>query len=100
MFNKVLHEQRDSLRMKIYVPSTDAERVMAEASKRMDSSPVFLVLLLLVAYKSNAMPTFSTGHTTDGNIIHTRLTHTFNGPFSGTTQVSRYQKGKNQSGFY
>ena len=33
--------------------------------------------------------------------LHTH-THTqpFNGPFSGTTQVSRYQKGKNQSGFY
>jgi len=33
-----------------------------------------------------------------------RATHThtlpFNGPFSGTTQVSQYQKGKNQSGFY
>jgi len=27
-------------------------------------------------------------------------THTFNSSFSGTTQVSRYQKGKNQSGFY
>ena len=27
-------------------------------------------------------------------------THPFNGPLSGTTQVSRYQKGKNQSGFY
>ena len=27
-------------------------------------------------------------------------THPFNCPFSGTTQVSRYQKGKNQSGFY
>ena len=27
-------------------------------------------------------------------------THTFNGPFSGTTQVSGYQKGKNQSGFF
>ena len=26
--------------------------------------------------------------------------HPFNGPFSGTTQVSQYQKGKNQSGFY
>ena len=26
-------------------------------------------------------------------------THTFNGPFSGTTRVSRYQKGENQSGF-
>jgi len=24
----------------------------------------------------------------------------FNGPLSWTTQVSRYQKGKNQSGFY
>jgi len=27
-------------------------------------------------------------------------THPFNGPFSRTTRVSRYQKGKNQSGFY
>jgi len=27
-------------------------------------------------------------------------THPFNGPLSGTTQVSQYQKGKNQSGFY
>jgi len=27
-------------------------------------------------------------------------THPFNGPFSGTTRVSRYQKGKNQCGFY
>ena len=27
-------------------------------------------------------------------------THPFNGPLSGTTRVSRYQKGKNQSGFY
>jgi len=26
--------------------------------------------------------------------------HPFNGPFSRTTWVSRYQKGKNQSGFY
>ena len=29
-----------------------------------------------------------------------QVTHTFNGPFSGTTQVSQYQKGKTQSGFY
>jgi len=27
-------------------------------------------------------------------------TYPFNGPFSGTTRVSQYQKGKNQSGFY
>ena len=30
----------------------------------------------------------------------TTHTHPFNGPLSGTTRVSRYQKGKNQSGFY
>ena len=29
----------------------------------------------------------------------TSHTHTFNGPFSGTTRVSRYQKG-NRFGFY
>jgi len=28
-----------------------------------------------------------------------RHTHAFNGPFSGTTQVSRYQKGKNNLDF-
>ena len=33
--------------------------------------------------------------------LHTDThTHSFNGPFSGTTQVSRYQIGKNLSGFY
>ena len=32
-------------------------------------------------------------------VSHTH-THPFNGPFSGTTRVSRYQKGKNQSGIY
>ena len=33
------------------------------------------------------------------NWTHTH-THPFNGPLSGTTWVSRYQKGKNQSRFY
>jgi len=28
------------------------------------------------------------------------LTHTFNGPLSGTTRVSQYQKGKNRSGYF
>jgi len=32
------------------------------------------------------------------NIAYTH-THTFNGPFSGTTQVSRYQKGKTNLDF-
>jgi len=27
-------------------------------------------------------------------------THPFNGPFSWTTRVGRYQQGKNESGFY
>jgi len=30
---------------------------------------------------------------------HTRRTHPFNGPFSGTTRVSRYQKGKTNLDF-
>jgi len=35
-------------------------------------------------------------------LVHWRKRHTltFNGPLSGTARVSRYQKGKNQSGFY
>ena len=28
------------------------------------------------------------------NVVPVTHTHTFNGPFSGTTQVSQYQKGK------
>ena len=36
----------------------------------------------------------------DRTILTTTHTHPFNGPLSGTTRVSRYQKGKNQSGFY
>ena len=35
-----------------------------------------------------------------GRILSHTHTRTFNGPFSGTTQVSQYQKGKTQSGFY
>ena len=31
--------------------------------------------------------------------IHTQTSHPFNGPFSGTTQVSRYQKGKTNLDF-
>ena len=34
------------------------------------------------------------------SVAHTRShTHTFNGPFSGTTRVSRYQKGKTNLDF-
>jgi len=36
---------------------------------------------------------------TFGLNTHTH-TYTFNGPLSGTTRMSWYQKGKNQSGFY
>ena len=35
---------------------------------------------------------------TKKNRIHTH-THPFNGPFSGTTRVSRYQKGKTNADF-
>jgi len=33
-------------------------------------------------------------------VIQQQQQHMFNGPFSGTTQVSQYQKNKNQSGFH
>ena len=33
-------------------------------------------------------------------LIDWKHTHPFNGPFSGTTQVGRYQNRVNQSGFY
>jgi len=35
-----------------------------------------------------------------GGVVHTiDIIHPFNGPFSGTTQVSRYQKGKTNLDF-
>jgi len=35
-----------------------------------------------------------------GSVSHTHIhTHPFNGPFSGTTQVNRYQKGKTNLDF-
>ena len=37
-------------------------------------------------------------HETFNSLLHTH-THPFNGPFSGTTQVSRYQKGKTNLDF-
>jgi len=36
---------------------------------------------------------------TDSHIDTSSHTHPFNGPFSGTTQVSRYQKGKTNQDF-
>jgi len=36
---------------------------------------------------------------TEYHTIAALYTHTFNGPFSGTTQVSRYQKGKTNLDF-
>ena len=33
------------------------------------------------------------------SLVHTHNTHPFNGPLSGTTQVSRYQKGKTNLDF-
>jgi len=36
---------------------------------------------------------------TEGNVSSKLHTHPFNGPFSGTTQVSRYQKGKTNLDF-
>ena len=34
-----------------------------------------------------------------GRAAYSTHTHPFNGPFSGTTQVSRYQKGKTNLDF-
>ena len=51
-------------------------------------------------YKTlSALTTFTCDKLENATFQHTH-THTFNGPLSGTTRVSRYQKGKNQSGFY
>ena len=37
--------------------------------------------------------------TLEASFLSCLHTHTFNGPFSGTTQVSRYQKGKTNLDF-
>jgi len=44
---------------------------------------------ILMSEKERQLPT---------NVVHTH-THPFNGPFSGTTQVSRYRKGKTNLDF-
>ena len=59
-----------------------------------------LPIQVILALVSNA--TYSTILHVHDNITHacTRAhTHTFNGPLSGTTQVSRYQKGKTNLDF-
>jgi len=44
--------------------------------------------------------TFTSLHSIQLSHTHTHThTHPFNGPFSGTTQVSRYQKGKTNLDF-
>ena len=52
----------------------------------------------------NPHPTANTGATvvievTEGKTSGPTHTHPFNGPFSGTTQVSHYQKGKTNLDF-
>jgi len=48
---------------------------------------------------SNLFIYYDIVHSDTHTHTHTH-THPFNGPLSGTTRVSRYQKGKNQSAFY
>ena len=62
------------------------------------------VQLLPVDFYINSTITQPSGYV--GPQIRAKYTHThthtytFNGPLSGTTRMSWYQKGKNQSGFY
>ena len=57
---------------------------------------------LLLAQKKTRPPEKSLAHNGFGHVlcfIHYEHTHTFNGPLSGTTRVSRYQKGKTNLDF-
>ena len=51
------------------------------------------ICLRMVRFAGLCFSCFSIWKLTDG-LIDLTSTHPFNGPFSGTTQVSRYQKGK------
>ena len=61
-------------------------------SKGVDSLSWFLAQRLSSTYPTLNYPNYDTLHT------HTH-THPFNGPFSRTTRVGRYQKGINNLGF-
>jgi len=53
------------------------------------TTEVFLAIRIILSINVHLVTIFSSTHT-----------HPFNGRFSGTTRVSRYQKGKNQSRIY
>jgi len=55
------------------------------------TATVWIIWITLFSCRSYKNPR------TNNSTIRTH-THTFNGPFSGTTQVSRYQKGKTNQG--
>ena len=63
------------------------------------NSPQFPPEVSVLFSINNTHQSFSGSSVPGGITAHTH-TYPFNGPFSGTTQVSRYQKGKNQSRFY
>jgi len=72
----------------IFQVSSKSVQVWGTNNKKTHPWPAKVKTRLLWAYNQYKVSTANT---------HTR---TFNSPFSGTTQVSWYQKGKNQSGFY
>jgi len=81
-------------------PSTSSQRTftMSRCRAAFRPCPANCCLTWWSAFVPRArlrMATWVTFHS--GTHTHAR-THT-HGPFSGTTRVSRYQKGKNQSGF-
>ena len=51
----------------------------------------------LTVYRITTTTTTTTQH--EGNYYYYTTLHPFNGPLSGTTQVSRYQKGKTNLDF-
>jgi len=88
-------------------PHSDDVWMKVTTTKRGTCSQQLLLLMSFTVEFKNATPTILSSLTTavDVNVplywlshTHTQ-THPFNGPFFGTTQVSRYQKGKTNLDF-
>ena len=70
-----------------------------EVEKRQNNTSETPIMTQWRCHDSEKLLRHGNIETTNCTRSHT-YTHPFNGPLSGTTRVSQYHKGKNQSGFY
>jgi len=85
--------------------SSDWETALTTSRSRTDITVAAYQIRLRISTAGRIFPIFTMGREMPSKIAHFRggilppPTHPFNGPLSGTTQVSRYQKGKTNLDF-